>query len=170
MNIKFLQYGLYVLFLLAIPVFAEDIKGFTPINQEGDCTINSGSGFLPASIGKLYPFGNNAKTGRNSFLDLEFSDGNTFRLLARTSVTITENAKDPKLKVIQLTKGTVDLKLDNFPADHKLQVETPTASCGAVGARAIVAACTHSCRRRRRSTTAFCRRASARGQRCSSPS
>ncbi len=133
MKTKLLQCCFCILFFLALSVRSEAIKGFTPITQDGDCTINVGNGFVPVNIGRLYPFGNVVKTGRNSFIDLQFTAGNTFRLLARSSVTITEDTKDPKLKVIQLSKGTVDLKLDNFPADHKLQVETPTAICGAVG-------------------------------------
>lgn len=109
------------------------IKGFTPINETGKCQVKSETGYVEITVGELYDFGRTVKTSRNSFLDIEFSEGNTFRLLPRTTLTITESAKNPKLKVLELTSGEVDLKLDNFPKDHKLQVETPTAICGAVG-------------------------------------
>ena len=68
-------------------------------------------------------------------MDLQFSQDNTFRLLARTTLMVTQGVRNPKLKVIQLTQGSVDLKLDDYPPDLKFQVETPSAICGAVGTR-----------------------------------
>lgn len=128
--------------LLLIPMtrsaLGAGIEGYTPFNLQGQCTVQTDAGYEPVVLNQFYPFGKTVKTDRNSFLDLRFSEGNTFRLLARTTITITEDVKDPKLKILQLTSGSVDLSLDQYPKDHKLQVETPSAICGAVGTRFVV--------------------------------
>lgn len=120
-------------------IHAENILGFTPLETKNKCLIKSETGkYVPIKIKQSYPFGSVVKTGRNSSMILEFSQGNTFQLLARTKLTITEDVRNPKLKIIKLEKGTINLSLDHFPKDHKLQVETPTAVCGAVGTRFVV--------------------------------
>jgi len=78
------------------------------------------------------------KTGRNSFAIIEFSNGNRFRVLARTTVKVTADVRNPKFKRLQLARGRVEVELDNFPKDQHFSVETPTAVCGAVGTRFVV--------------------------------
>ena len=125
-------------FVAIFNLHAAGIEGFSAIDAVGDCKIIEDALYEDIVIGEVYSFGRTVTTGRNSYLDLQLSEGNTFRLLARTSLVVTEDVRDPKLKILQLDQGTVNLKLDNFPADHKLHVETPSAICGAVGTRFIV--------------------------------
>jgi hypothetical protein len=120
-------------------VGAQDITGFTVLKLKGRCTIRTTEPtFKPMEKGKTYPFGATVKTGRNSSVTMQFSDGNTFLLLARTKLALEEDTANPKLKVLKLEQGELSLKLDKFPKDHKLQVETPTAICGAIGTRFAV--------------------------------
>ena len=114
---------------------AADFEGFTPKKLLGSCTIEVNGEISAIEIDKFYNFGPTVKTGRSSYVDFLFSEGNTFRLLARTKLKILEDVQNPKLKIIQLTQGNVDLKLDRMPKGTTLQVETPSAICGAVGTR-----------------------------------
>jgi hypothetical protein len=130
---------LALMLVAAVSVSAADITNFKAVNMQGDAKIQiPGGQIVDVELNKDYPFGSTVQTGRNSFLDLELSEGNTFRLLARTKLVVGEDAKNPKLKQLKLETGSVNVKLDNYPKDHKLQVETPTAVCGAVGTRFIV--------------------------------
>lgn len=125
--------------LLTVGAMAADITGFKAVALEGTAQIKVGDAAAqPIELDKQYPFGATVMTGRNSWVNLEFNQGNTFRLLARSSLEITEDVKNPKLKKLSLETGKVEIKLDDFPKDHKLQVETPTAVCGAVGTRFVV--------------------------------
>ena len=121
-----------------LEVYAAGIEGFTALDAIGDCRIRVGATYQDVVVGTRYDFGTMVKTGRNSYLDLQFSESNSFRLLARTQLVITEGVRNPNLKILQLSKGSVNLQLDNFPVDHKLHVETPSAICGAVGTRFVV--------------------------------
>lgn len=128
-----------LMLVAAATAMAQDVTGFKAINLQGDARVLTPEGkMVPVELNREYAFGTQMQTGRNSFLDLELSPGNTFRLLARTRLTVTQDVNNPKLKRLKLDAGTVDLKLDNYPAGHKLQVETPTAVCGAVGTRFVV--------------------------------
>ena len=136
-SFKVARYWIISIFAI-LNLNAADIGGFRAVTVVGDCSILEADVYQDVVVGIDYGFGRQVKTGRNSFLDLQFSQGNTFRLLARSSLIITEDVRNPKLKLLQLDQGTVDLQLDNFPSDHKLQVETPSAICGAVGTRFVV--------------------------------
>ena len=118
------------------------IKNFkiVAINGRKDVKVlNSENTLAPKpSVNQELNFGTTIKTGRRTTVDLSFSEGNTFRILARTKIKITENARDPRLKVLHVSAGSVEMKLDKYPEGHKLQVETPTAVCGVVGTRFIV--------------------------------
>jgi len=120
-----------------LPLFAttSSIKNFKvlAINGKQQVQYKTKNGFQKIELNKTYPFGTMIKTGRKSTVDLQFSPKNTCRVMPRTILTIKENIKNPKIKILSLQKGSVNLTLDNFPRDHKLQVETPTAICGALG-------------------------------------
>ncbi len=130
--------GVGLALLGAISTHAQEITGFTAIRVVGDCQVIENDQPRPIKEGETFSFGTTVETQRRSVLDLQFSDGNTFRLLARTRLQVSEATDNPKLKVLRLEKGDVELSLDKFPKDHKLQVETPTAVCGAVGTRFVV--------------------------------
>jgi hypothetical protein len=125
---------------LSLSAAAEAITGFRTLKVTGQCLVK-GPGeddFVDAQNLTSYPFGSTLKTGRNSNMLLEFSEGNTFQLLPRTTLVLNEDTRNPKLKVLRLQGGSVSLQLDDFPKDHKLEVETPSAICGAVGTRFVV--------------------------------
>lgn len=134
-----MKYWLFITFaaasLLAGRARAQAITGFSVVQQKGQCSVVEGKKKTPIATGKEYAFGTTVMTGRNSWADLKFSEGNTFHLLARTRITIAQDIKHPKLKILRVDSGSVAIKLDKFPKDHSLQVETPTAVCGAVGTR-----------------------------------
>jgi hypothetical protein len=138
------MYLMLTAFLLcSASLLAEDINGFTAIEVKNSCRVKvpGEAAYKSAELNQSYPFGTSVKTGRNSSMVLRFDDKsgqNTFQLLARTTLSIEENTKDAKLKILKLDSGNLKLTLDNFPKDHKLEVETPTAVCGAVGTRFVV--------------------------------
>ena len=125
---------------LSLPVVAQNITGFKTLKVTGQCLVKQpgNDDYVDAQNLTSYPFGTTLKTGRNSNMLLEFSEGNTFQLLPRTTLVLNENTRNPKLKVLRLKSGSVSLQLDDFPKDHKLEVETPSAICGAVGTRFVV--------------------------------
>ncbi len=113
-------------------------KGFKVTAVGGrlkDVKYKTANGYEKVEPGKEYPFGTVLKTGRSSTADLQLSPGNTFRLMPRSKLAIKVDVKNPKLKILKLDQGTVNVKLDKFPKGEKLQVETPTAVCGALGTR-----------------------------------
>lgn len=111
--------------------------GKSEIKASGD------SSFKPAKEGDTQKAGAVGKTGSgsDSIIKVAFDAQNTFRILPNSQVTISTSTKDPKYrKVVDLTmdKGKVDVKLDEFPQKYSLQVQTPTAVCGAVGTQFVV--------------------------------
>ncbi|NOY83009.1 MAG: FecR domain-containing protein [Kiritimatiellaeota bacterium] len=121
------------LFALIGPSWGQD--SFHAISKKGQCKVRltSAKSYVPLELNKEYPFSTALKTGRNSFAVIEFSNGNRFRVLARTKVVVTADVRNPKFKKLQLARGKVEVELDNFPPGARFSVETPTAVCGAVG-------------------------------------
>ena len=123
--------------VLALPLglghaFAD---GFKALSSNGMCTVQSPGEDAEESLAldHEYPYGSTLKTARNSTAVLEFSNGNRFRVLPRTVVTVTQDVRNKKVRRIQLTEGKVALELDNLREGDRITVETPTAVCGAVG-------------------------------------
>lgn len=131
---------IFLALLLACGLTHAQTRGipmFKVLKSQGDCTYQPAAGgrYQNVEDGARYPFGTVVKTGRRSQLELELSPGNTFRLLARSKLAIADDASDPKLIRLRVESGSVEVKLDKFAEGKKLQVETPTAVCGAVGTR-----------------------------------
>lgn len=108
---------------------------FKLLKVENECQVKMAgdSAFKPAQIGATYPYGTTLKTGRKSSAVISFSDGNECRILARTVLTVNEDTKDRKLKTLKLAQGKAEVSLQpDFHKNNALQVETPTAICGAV--------------------------------------
>ena len=95
--------------------------------------IKNGSGKYEAlKAGKFYKFPATIKSNKAQVF-IEFTAQNTGRLLPKTTLNLTSpKVRHPKLKLLT---GSVALELDKFPKDHKIEVSTPTAVCGAVGTR-----------------------------------
>ena len=88
--------------------------------------------YVGIEVGKFYKFPATIKSNRSQVF-IQFSADNTARLLPKTTLNLSsEEVRHPKLKLLS---GKIALELDNFPKDHKIEVSTPTAVCGAVGTR-----------------------------------
>jgi len=102
----------------------------------GTCSVKvpGAKDFAPAEEGRAYPYGTTVRTGRKSSVLIEFSEGNTCRVLANALVTITEEAGDKKMKTLVLDDGGIEVQLEEeFHKHNALQVETPAGICGAIG-------------------------------------
>jgi hypothetical protein len=91
--------------------------------------------YASAASGKTYPLGWWARTGSDR-LNIEFNEQNVFRLLPKSEVQITgEGAANTKFRrILNLKSGGVDLDLPTIKTTgSKVEVQTPTAICGAVG-------------------------------------
>lgn len=115
--------------LLLLPVSA---KEFSIIEGAGDIG-KSPSAYNPVQVSKSYPLGWWART-KQTPLKVQFSPDNVFRLLPRSEVQVSgEGAATSKFRrIIKLNAGKVDLELKNLQGS-RVEVETPTAICGAVG-------------------------------------
>jgi hypothetical protein len=120
---------------------AAEINNFTVLKISGkkDCKFKDGVKYTKLTAGQVLPFGTTVKTGRKSTITLQFSIGNTFIMMPKTTITVQQDTTNKKLKQIniKLNEGFVKVELDDFKG-HKLQVETPTAVCGAVGTHFVV--------------------------------
>jgi len=106
------------------------------INNECQVMIPDARSFETAVEGKAYPYGSKVKTGRKSSVVIQFSAGNVCRVLASTTLTVSEDAKDVKAKTIKLSEGEVAVELgEEFHKDNSLNVETAAAICGAIGCK-----------------------------------
>lgn len=111
---------------------------FRVISINGDCTLKTPSSdkFEVAIEGKAYPYGTQIQTHRNSSLVIVLSDGNECQVLANADLILTEDAADPKLKIIDLRTGQVEISLEReFEENNGLNVQTPVAICGAISCK-----------------------------------
>ncbi len=116
---------------------------FTITKVHGNCWIKAAGAkkYMAAKKG-VFAYGTSIKTGRGASIIIEFSTGNICRVLEKTILDVTEDVKDKKLKKVILAEGEVEVSLEEFKDDadtiefhknNKLNVETPTAICGALG-------------------------------------
>ncbi len=112
---------------------------FRVVNVTGDCKISlpGANDFVEAVESKAYPYGSHIRTGARSSLVAIISEGNTVRVLANADVVFNHNTDDIKIKNIRLNDGEVevDLKSTFSEGGNRLNVETATAICGAVGTK-----------------------------------
>lgn len=90
--------------------------------------------YQPAAIKQSYPVGWWAKTG-GSRLDIQFSPGNDFILLPGSEAEISDRTGrggSGLQRKVSLKTGKVVMELNGRDSKN-IQVETPTAICGAVG-------------------------------------
>lgn len=109
------------------------ITGFKILKTTNDTAkIRVDGNYVNIEVGKFYKFPATIKSN-NAQVFIQFSQDNTARLLTKTTLNLSsEKVRHPKLKLLS---GKIALELDNFPKDHKIEVSTPTAVCGAVGTR-----------------------------------
>jgi hypothetical protein len=115
-----------------------------------DFSVSGGTGevgksktaYAAAEAGKAYPLNWWART-QSGALRILFSPGNEFRLLPRSEVQVTGagDAGGRFRRVLKLNDGSVELDLQKLEGS-KVEVETPTAICGAVGTHFLVNAVT----------------------------
>ena len=106
----------------------------------GDCMVQTPGtpNFVKAKDGNVYPYGTKVRTGRKASLLIVFSEGNVCRVLSNAALTITQNAKDEKLRSIILDTGKVEISLEaefHKTNGNALNVVTPTAVCSAIGCK-----------------------------------
>lgn len=135
--------GCLALVGLAMNSYAEFEPLFKITKITGECQVRKpGDGaFSPAEDNKAYPYGTRIKTGMRSTAVVVFSEDNTCRILANAELTIAEGTIDKSLKRILLDEGEVEVELDEEfdKSGDKLNVETATAICGAIGCHFRVA-------------------------------
>lgn len=126
-----------ILSLVVQPLAAEDTFAVTA--GEGSVSSDRAS-YQAAELGKRYPLKYWAKTSDRP-LRVLLSPENLFQLLPRSEVQITGAGSEGARfrRVLKLNKGSINLELDNLQGGT-LEVETPTAICGAVGTRFSVSA------------------------------
>ena len=118
-------------FAAATPIF----KAAKALKVTGEVMVRANEKDVAVAMkeGDSYPAGTIITTGRASFVDMEFSPKNTFRIMAGSTVTVQPNTKNPKLVALKLKEGEVESNLGNFPKGCHYEVQTPLAICGAVG-------------------------------------
>ena len=115
---------------------------FRVTSVNGDCTVKpkGEKTFVAAESDRAYLYGTQIKTGRKSSIIIILADGNECQILANADLTMTQDVKNPKLKIIKLRAGRVDIDLDpEFEnSGYGLQVETAAAICGVIGSKGSV--------------------------------
>ena len=114
-------------------VKATIINGFKVLKTTNNTAkIRVDGKYVAIKAGQFYEFPATIKSNKSQVF-IQFSAHNTARLLPKTTLNLSsEEVRHPKLKLLS---GQVALELDNFPKDHKIEVATPTAVCGAIGTR-----------------------------------
>ncbi|MEM1158674.1 MAG: FecR domain-containing protein [Verrucomicrobiota bacterium] len=122
-------YSPALLLFLSLSVTAQE---FSVVDGSGEIG-KSPKEYVPAKLSQVYPLGWWARTQQNP-LKVEFNPQNIFRLLPRSEVQVsgTGAANSKFRRIIKLNAGQVDLELKNLQGS-RVEVETPTAICGAVG-------------------------------------
>ncbi len=144
---KNIRLGLATLLTVALATMASAQNildpAFRVIRVTGECTVSipGQDGFQPAEEAKAYPYGSTIRTGARSSLVLVLSEGNVVRVLANANLVMDEDSSDSKIKNVRLTDGEVEVDLNSsfHQGGNKLNVETATAICGAVGTNFRVA-------------------------------
>lgn len=144
---KSIRLGLATLLTVALASVASAQNVMDPafrvVRVNGDCQVSppGQDAFQPAEESKAYPYGTALRTGSRSSLVIVLSEGNVVRVLANASLVMDENATNSKVKNVRLNDGEVEIELNNafHKGGNKLNVETATAICGAVGTHFRVA-------------------------------
>jgi hypothetical protein len=110
-------------------------KQFRITEVSGSCTVQlPGQPATPAVKGLSCPYGTRITTERRATAVLELSNGNRVRVLAATTMAVTEDAQDPSAKIVRLAEGRIRVQLEpNSHKNNRFTVETPVAICGIVG-------------------------------------
>ena len=113
---------------------------FRVVGIQGECLVKppKASDFFPAVEDRAYPYGTKLRTGHSSSAIIRFSNGNDCRILSNARATIIQDAKDKKLKTVQLHEGKAIVELDkdfHESTTDALNIETPAAICGAIGCK-----------------------------------
>lgn len=133
-------FSLAVFSVLSGPAYAVKFDPlFRVTSVTGECTVmpKGDTAFVPVQQDKAYHYGSVIKTGRKSSLIIVLADGNECQVLANAELEMQQDTTDPKLKIIKLKEGRVDVNLDpEFEeSGYGLHVETAAAICGAIGCK-----------------------------------
>jgi len=125
--------GVFAALMVTLSTLA--FSDFTIVRVRGRVKVKipTAKEFTAAKSGQKCPFGTAIKTGRLSSAMIELSEGNRFRVLGSTTITVTPNAANPKLVRVKIEQGRLAVSLKKFPKDAKFEVESPVGVCAAVG-------------------------------------
>jgi len=117
--------------------YGQDFQDFSVLEFKSGAMIKmAGKGeWSSPDLSKPYPTGSSAKTSSAGPMKLQFDPQNIFRLLPGAEVIVKSPRDEGRFRrvTIDLKSGQVNLTLDNVPKNHVIEVQTPTAVCGAVG-------------------------------------
>jgi hypothetical protein len=129
-----------ILSLVGVAVLAKTAAGqaFTVDVANGQAEVGKDQhSYKPAAINSTYTIPSWGLTKDNSSLTISFNPQNRFRLLANSEAQVKAGDGDSKSawhRVISLKIGSAEINHDTGAAPTvKLDCETPTAVCGAVG-------------------------------------
>ena len=100
---------------LAGPVFGARFDPlFRVVGIRGECTVKppGSDEFVPATENKAYQYGTEVRTGAESAAIVRFSNGNDCRLEQNTCITVLQDERDEKLKIVKLHEGKIMMELD----------------------------------------------------------
>jgi hypothetical protein len=141
-NLRLLTLGVAGFFFSVSASNAQDFSTFKVQNAKGDtCQVQpNGKEWMKAENGSSHGKGTKGKTGSGSSFVAAFNEQTLFRILPETEVVIGTESKTGYRKVINLSlrQGNVDVELEKLPKGYKMEVQTPTAVCGAVGTKFTV--------------------------------
>ncbi len=132
---------LFLVCLVSTTAFSAPFEQlFRVMKISGDCEVKPAGArkFIKAQEGKAYAYGTTVRTGRKSSALIQLSAGNECRVLAKAELTMSDGITNPKLKVIHLTEGKIEVELEEMLTENtgnSLNVETATAVCGAIGTK-----------------------------------
>jgi hypothetical protein len=121
-----------VCFAGAVGSYAGDhVLGVKDATGEALVQTPSSDQFVPAEKGQSYPWGSRFKTGKDSSIQIEFSEGNGIRVMADALAEV--NQKD-KLTRVTVEQGVVQVVLEeSFHRKRRLEVQTPVTVCAPTG-------------------------------------
>ena len=140
------------LFLVVVPVLTPAVSPletafrFDPVFRlyqfKGTCTVEK-PGEIPmrdeqnreiypsAVQRKAYPYGTRIRTGASSTAQIDFTKRSHFTMRNNTQVLVGEDPADPRIKMVRLESGSIEVLLEKGieKNSNSVVIETPAAQC-----------------------------------------
>ncbi len=109
----------------------EHVLGVKDATGEALVQTPSSDQFVPAEKGANYPWGSRFKTGKDSTIQIELSEGNGIRVMADALAEVNQSGK---LTRVTLEQGVVQVVLqESFHRKRRMEVQTPITVCAPTG-------------------------------------